>query len=572
MANKTKTNTSNGFKIISPNTLACKFHLISNALRHEASSYGLISGQFCLPDDETNPLRIQRAERAAVFPLMQLLERFDRVKERVDEIGDALDDSFSALVNALNEQQAQVVGLAKKALDASSLPWELIPHAFVKGEEIVVKTDDASHGAEVVRIHRQDSIFGSYMAVNYRFFSYDGRRFRWAHATKNIPAYDGDKGAEQIGLLPMSSEFSASLESMGRQFAKFCTEPSYLHYDGILTRRSWRGDKRFRASGRSMIDLRSMKEMDPGYDEFYGSFDDDDNGVVDAKDQQFDAKQLRLSSPYVYGFSFLSKSWGEMLVSGLRPIEFRKAAFDQLVLDADRKRLIEALVRQNSGSFSDLIEGKGGGCIFLLHGQPGVGKTLTAEAIAERLERPLYMVGAGELGITPDELEDRLKSVLDTAHAWNAVLLIDEADIFLERRAQNDVARNAMVGIFLRLLEYHQGILFLTTNRVADIDEAFLSRVSVGLHYAALKESDRESIWRNLLASTQAFDMSLVDCKELSRLEINGRQIKHCIRLALALAQSDSRPATGEDLFDMAQMAMAFKKDFQSACESDANK
>ena len=57
------------------------------------------------------------------------------------------------------------------------------------------------------------------------------------------------------------------------------------------------------------------------------------------------------------------------------------------------------------------------------------------------------------------------------------MLLLDEADVFLEKRDLRDVHRNAMVSIFLRLLEYHSGIMFLTTNRLETIDSAFDSRV-----------------------------------------------------------------------------------------------
>lgn len=90
----------------------------------------------------------------------------------------------------------------------------------------------------------------------------------------------------------------------------------------------------------------------------------------------------------------------------------------------------------------------------------------------------IQSVSAGELGTTTEKLETALKDILDVASVWNAVVLIDEADIFLEKRGDNDIKRNGeengslgvdvylgMVGIFLRLLEYHQGILFLTTNR-----------------------------------------------------------------------------------------------------------
>jgi len=88
-----------------------------------------------------------------------------------------------------------------------------------------------------------------------------------------------------------------------------------------------------------------------------------------------------------------------------------------------------------------------------LHGPPGTGKTLTAEAIAELLKRPLYSVSVGELGTTVEKLEEKLREILEVAHLWNAVILLDEADIFLEKRSDNDIHRNAMVGIFLRLLE-----------------------------------------------------------------------------------------------------------------------
>ena len=67
----------------------------------------------------------------------------------------------------------------------------------------------------------------------------------------------------------------------------------------------------------------------------------------------------------------------------------------------------------------------------MLHGPPGTGKTLTAEGIAELLKRPLYMVSTGELGTRSDQLEVELNKILDVAHSWGAVLLLDEADVFL---------------------------------------------------------------------------------------------------------------------------------------------
>ena len=62
------------------------------------------------------------------------------------------------------------------------------------------------------------------------------------------------------------------------------------------------------------------------------------------------------------------------------------------------------------------------------------------------MQRPLYRLGAGDLGTTVDIVEHRLKEALDRCSQWNAVLLIDEADVFLESRSINDIKRNEIVS------------------------------------------------------------------------------------------------------------------------------
>jgi SpoVK/Ycf46/Vps4 family AAA+-type ATPase len=207
---------------------------------------------------------------------------------------------------------------------------------------------------------------------------------------------------------------------------------------------------------------------------------------------------------------------------------------------------------------ADIITGKGGGCVFLLHGPPGTGKTLTAEAIADLLQRPLYSVTVGELGISPTELEEKLGQILELASCWNAVLLIDEADIFLERRSENDIHRNAMVGIFLRLLEYHMGVLFLTSNRVKSFDEAFHSRISVALHYQSLSRTARCQVYQNLLT---AANITGVNAEDLADASLNGRQIKNAIRLAQTLATSRKEPISLAHFASTIEITQQFNAD-----------
>lgn len=84
--------------------------------------------------------------------------------------------------------------------------------------------------------------------------------------------------------------------------------------------------------------------------------------------------------------------------------------------------------------------------IVLLDGPPGVGKTLTAESVAEEMKAPLYTMSAGELGTQADSVESKLGDILEMATMWNSILLIDEADIFLEQRGSGELERNELVA------------------------------------------------------------------------------------------------------------------------------
>merc|ERR1712093_664505 len=94
-----------------------------------------------------------------------------------------------------------------------------------------------------------------------------------------------------------------------------------------------------------------------------------------------------------------------------------------------------------------------------------------------------------------------------------------------------------MTGIFLRLLEYHRGVLFLTSNRVDAFDPALYSRITVALHYPALDAPAREQVWRSMLTSA-GLDPSGFDTGELAVDKANGRQIKNAVRFAQVMAHT----------------------------------
>ena len=199
----------------------------------------------------------------------------------------------------------------------------------------------------------------------------------------------------------------------------------------------------------------------------------------------------------------------------------------------------------------DLIRGKGKGLVILLHGVPGVGKTSTAESVAAFARKPLLPITCGDIGQTARDVDANLRTFFHAARRWGCILLIDEADIFLEKRDRSgsSIERNALVSVFLRCLEYYSGILFLTTNRVGTFDEAFISRIHMSLYYGDLDQDHTQRIWlmhidrlkrpgRNLYVHE---DEIRAFAKEHWRdgHRWNGRQIRNAFHTALALAEYD---------------------------------
>ena len=166
---------------------------------------------------------------------------------------------------------------------------------------------------------------------------------------------------------------------------------------------------------------------------------------------------LLMCSHWLLGFSFVKKTWAAFAISKMSDVIWNEGAFQKLVINPKRRDLIHSLVKshQNDGeTFDDFVQDKGKGLVGLLSGNPGVGKTLTAEVVSEVTKRPLYMVTAGELGTDVSLVDQHLEMVLEITRRWGCVLLIDEADVFLQARdAAVDLKRNALVSIFLRRLE-----------------------------------------------------------------------------------------------------------------------
>nr|GAT46318.1 AAA family [Mycena chlorophos] len=375
--------------------------------------------------------------------------------------------------------------------------------------------------------------------------THDGSLFGFARELIKIPTFSGSRLIQNLSLFPLlwhprADEITARAMQRGKKIAAM---PRWTYHEisgpamkeGPDRSSPEHKAEKFTTQGRVMIDPTAFRLFQPNC-----SFNFDVHRALEP--ESLTDEQYLVCSPVLLGFCFGAKQWGGFAMDRLADVIWSDVAFKSLVLGVKQKKLIHSLVqshKMHSAKFDDVVEGKGKGLIGLFSGSPGCGKTLTAEAVAEATHRPLYPISAGELGTNPTDVDKQLTMVLQIAQTWDAVLLLDEAEVFLQQRAKGDLARNALVSIFLRQLEYYQGILILTTNLIEQCDPAFESRLHFSIYYPELGVDSRRQIWRTFLGRAMGHAISSIASEDLDRLAkipLNGRQIKNTVSNAECVA------------------------------------
>ncbi|KAG8743069.1 hypothetical protein FRC10_000451 [Ceratobasidium sp. 414] len=468
------------------------------------------------------------------------------------------------LVKFVEEHFRDTVEELERLKEDGYMSFKLLWTLCAPGSVVEVE-DDATEYPTGVRVeswgYGNDGKAFNMQGVKY---VWNGKVFKQNHVSVDVKNFKGLMKVSQLPIKVLSDQVRRQLIDRGKLYEKFAGV-HHLRYNAFITVKTQQGYTRRPAKGRVMVDA-------AGFYRFNANAAGGPNGMyifslaptiqaltdVDYRGayayppplpmHQYTPPPVRnrlnveeyqptdplpddilcLTPPAHYGWSFTAKLWGLILVENLEEIVFDEMAFDQLVLKKEYKKMIKALLvlkkeykkmikalvethaGQGDGLAKDLVAGKGGGMVMVLHGKPGTGK-MTA--------------------------------------AWKAVVLIDEADVFLEARNTHDLMRNSLVSVFLRLLEYHTGVLILTTNRIRSFDKAFVSRFSIALHYPDLDQNSRLLIWKEFLTRAEVevgqpkdtkpsrpLYIAYSDLLTLAKKSFNGRVIKQLVRGAQALA------------------------------------
>lgn len=522
-----------------------------------------------LRDVVTDEQATMESEKASIeWPNSNVFRYRNQIREAAEKDGELAVRHISVLMKLIEKDFASKISDVENMFPKSTSTYGILREAFWAGDLIVDRCSGFKRAYRLVDVSYYESEWDNeyYLDIEAQYIDYNGEEFGTSFEHFRIKQYKGvkylyDLPVFPIKYLPQKDELLASLLARGKKFVSLKGQ-NFKTYNGICHTLDHCRPLPVHVDSRIMIDTATFNRINPDFSVDVQSI------ASELVDGELTDEHLILLTNKIGVFSFQNKTFYHGKIENVHPIAFNEKVFDQLVLPQKQKELIRVLVQNHQSKsgdtgFDDFVEGKGKGLVSVLHGPPGVGKTMTAEAVAEFTKRPLYIVTSGELGADPSEMEREMERVLDLAMTFRAVLLIDEADVFLEQRTMNDLIRNALVSIFLRQLEYYQGILFLTTNRVGTFDDAFHSRIHISLHYTHLSLDAREKVWRNFAASMltrnpDCLALNEEDYKKLAQTNLNGRQIKNIFRTCQALAADKGEPICMEHMNTVLEIMSSF--------------
>ena len=245
-------------------------------------------------------------------------------------------------------------------------------------------------------------------------------------------------------------------------------------------------------------------------------------------------------------------------------------SLDALILPPDVKsQIVEIIFAGRNRSqvlygwgFNETIP-TGKGQVVLLSGDPGTGKTLSAEVIAAELGMSLYRINPAKVvSKFVGETEKNLNEILGQAKSMHAILFFDEADaLFASRVAKVETANDRFVNMetnfLLQQLERYEGMVILATNLETSIDQAFKRRIHYNVSIPFPDPLSRERIWRGVMPARAPVAADINYPKLGKTFDLSGGHIKNAVMRAAYMAAQAGSSITMALLADAAEKECA---------------
>lgn len=180
----------------------------------------------------------------------------------------------------------------------------------------------------------------------------------------------------------------------------------------------------------------------------------------------------------------------------------------------------------------------------LFYGAPGTGKTLTATLLGKHTGKDVFRVDLSRVvSKYIGETEKNLARLFDKAENKSWILFFDEADALFGKRTDirdaHDKYANQEIAYLLQRIESYAGLVILATNQRGNIDNAFIRRFQVAIHFPMPRPEDRYEIWRKAVPAQLEVAGDIDWQRVAARFELTGAAILNVVHYCAVEALAD---------------------------------
>lgn len=458
------------------------------------------------------------------------------------------------LLEVVEAESRQTVKQLDESLSNNQVSFDLLEYYYEEGKHYIYNSGLLQNALDVERpiilVVLKSARFlddGQALLVELEHVEWDGVRFEKRTMTLDLFAFQGTRTLSSLFLQPATDEALAKVTERGRLYLSYSKVCCAEYYDDTPMRSVFGGNPKPRTR-RVMIDPVGFHRALQGY-----------NPRLRAPLPDNAEEHIACLPYWIGGYDLEVNQWRTFNIWDLKPVKYDQEAWGKLIMDEDTKDLIRALVDNTGCSVGGLRPAQfNKGQTVLLKGPPGTGRMTTVHAVCSLLKRPLLTITI----TAHDFLYDFMNLMSDIAlrvsfaATWNAVIVVKDADRFLESK---DRGHKDCINALLRRFELDDCISFWVSSTC---DEELLMQFSTVVDFPELDAAARRRLWlghfglndpaaimwnsdRTLINSSfvdqKELDHSLIlrDIEKLSRHQLDGRTIDNIARSARALATSN---------------------------------